>query len=58
MAVAVANARAQDGSVLYRVTGVDCETSQGRERVQALCRGEFPFPTDVASFSLVGNILK
>jgi nucleotide sugar dehydrogenase len=49
MAVAVANARAQDGSVLYRVTGVDCETPQGRERVQALCRGEFPFPTTDAA---------
>lgn len=45
MAVAVASARAHDGSVLYHVTGVDRETPEGRARVDAMCRGEFPFPT-------------
>lgn len=49
MAVAVATARAQDGSFLYQVTGVDRDTPQGRERVEALCRGVFPFPTTDAS---------
>jgi nucleotide sugar dehydrogenase len=45
MAVAVASARTQDGSFLYQVTGVDRDTPKGRERVEALYRGEFPFPT-------------
>ena len=45
MAVAVARARDSDGSVLYRVTGIDLPTSQGLERVNALRRGRFPFPT-------------
>ena len=45
MAVAVASARASDGSFLYQVTGVDRPTPQGSERVEALQRGVFPFPT-------------
>lgn len=43
--MAVAGARARDGTVLYQVTGVDRDTPQGRERVESLCRGVFPFPT-------------
>jgi len=45
MAVAVANARTEDGSCLYYVTGVDRDTPQGHARIEALCRGEFPFPS-------------
>ena len=45
MAVAVANARDEDGNYLYSVIGVDRDTSQGRDRVAAVCRGEFPFFT-------------
>lgn len=44
-AVAVAHARAENGSFRYQVTGVDRDTPQGRERVEALRRGVFPFPT-------------
>jgi len=45
MAVAVASACSQEGKVLYHVTGVDQDTSQGRERVAAIARGKFPFKT-------------
>ena len=45
MAVAVASARSHEGEVLYHVTGVDQDTSQGRERVAAIARGKFPFKT-------------
>jgi nucleotide sugar dehydrogenase len=45
MAVAVASARAPDGSCLYQVTGVDRATPQGIARAEALQRGVFPFPT-------------
>jgi len=45
MAVAVANVRGPNGELLYRVTGVDRNTPQGLERVQALSRGKFPFTT-------------
>ena len=45
MAVAVASACSQEGKVLYHVTGIDQDTSQGRERVAAIARGKFPFKT-------------
>jgi len=45
MAVAVASACSQEGKALYHVTGVDQDTSQGRERVAAIARGKFPFKT-------------
>jgi len=45
MAVAVASACSQEGKVLYHVTGVDQDTSQGRERVAAIAQGKFPFKT-------------
>ena len=51
MAVAVASARSDEGEVLYHVTGVDQDTSQGRERVAMVGRGEFPFRTTDKSLS-------
>ena len=51
MAVAVASARSHAGEVLYHVTGVDQDTSQGRERAAALARAKFPFKTTDESLS-------
>ena len=51
MAVAVASARDPDGNPLYQVTGVDQPTSQGRDRIDALHCGVFPFPTTDTSLS-------
>ena len=51
MAVAVASACDPDGNPLYQVTGVDQPTSQGRDRVDALRCGFFPFPTADTSLS-------
>ncbi len=51
MAVAVASARSREGEILYHVTGVDQNTAQGRDRVAALARGDFPFRTTDESLS-------
>ncbi len=45
MAVAVASARSEQNQPLYDVVGVDLATREGRERVESLSRGEFPFAT-------------
>ena len=45
MAVAVASARTSAGKARYQVVGVDQDTAEGRRRVEALNRGDFPFPT-------------
>jgi nucleotide sugar dehydrogenase len=45
MAVAIAGARSKEGHLLYDVTGIDRDTSNGRERVCAIQEGRFPFTT-------------
>ena len=45
MAVAVASAKDRNGNLLFDVVGVDRDTPAGRERVDLLNRGQFPFPT-------------
>lgn len=45
MAVAVASARDLDGNPWFDVVGVDLPTTQGRERIDALNEGVFPFET-------------
>jgi nucleotide sugar dehydrogenase len=45
MAVAVAAARDADGKPRFSVVGVDLPTPQGRERIDPLNRGVFPFGT-------------
>ena len=45
MAVAVASARTSAGKACYQVIGVDQDTAEGRRRIEALNRGDFPFPT-------------
>ncbi len=43
--VAVASARDAAGRPAYQVIGVDLPTPEGLSRIEALNRGEFPFPT-------------
>lgn len=43
--VAVASARDAAARPAYQVIGVDLPTPEGRARIEALSRGEFPFPT-------------
>ena len=45
MAVAISGARSKEGHLLYDVTGIDRDTSNGRERVCAIQEGRFPFTT-------------
>jgi UDP-N-acetyl-D-glucosamine dehydrogenase len=45
MAVAVASARSEQNQPLYDVVGVDLATREGRDRVESLSSGEFPFAT-------------
>ena len=44
MALVVAAARRDDGTARYLVIGVDQDTETGRARIEALGRGNFPFP--------------
>jgi UDP-N-acetyl-D-glucosamine dehydrogenase len=43
MAVAVAMARGSSGDPIYSVTGVDLNTTEGQERIDAINSGKFPF---------------
>jgi UDP-N-acetyl-D-glucosamine dehydrogenase len=43
MAVAVANARQDDGRPYFDVIGIDLPTPSGRQRIEALNNGTFPF---------------
>jgi UDP-N-acetyl-D-glucosamine dehydrogenase len=43
-AIAIAAARDPAGHPLYRVVGVDLPNDAGRERIDALNAGRFPFP--------------
>ena len=43
MALAVASARDADGRPRYRVIGVDLDTDAGRQRIEQLNQGRFPF---------------
>ena len=45
MAAAVASARDANGAPLYRVTGVDLDAPLGRQRIEAINEGRFPFET-------------
>ncbi len=45
VSVAVASARDDRGRPRYRVIGVDLPTPGGIARIEALSRGDFPFPT-------------
>lgn len=45
MATAVASARTPDGAPAFHVVGVDLPNDLGRERVEAVNAGRFPFPT-------------
>ena len=45
MALAVASARDADGRPRYRVIGVDLDTDAGRQRIEPLNQGRFPFRT-------------
>jgi nucleotide sugar dehydrogenase len=51
MATAVASARGEDGQPLFNVIGVDLPTADGHARIQAVARGEFPFPTTDAKLT-------
>jgi nucleotide sugar dehydrogenase len=51
VAVAIASARDSRGRPRYSVIGVDLPTPDGLERIEALCRGAFPFPTSDAALS-------
>lgn len=42
--IAIASSRTPAGRPAYNVIGVDLPTDQGRARIAALNRGEFPFP--------------
>jgi nucleotide sugar dehydrogenase len=44
VSIAVASSRTPAGYPAYNVIGVDLPTEQGRARIAALNRGEFPFP--------------
>ena len=56
MATAVAIARDGDGRLRHRVIGIDQDTRAGRERIEALERGDFPFFTlDDALVSATGQ---
>jgi UDP-N-acetyl-D-glucosamine dehydrogenase len=46
MAVAVAQARTADGQPRYQVIGIDLPTSAGLARIDAINRGDFPFPCE------------
>jgi nucleotide sugar dehydrogenase len=45
MSVAAANAKDANGEPCFTVIGLDLPTDAGRQRIDALCRGEFPFAT-------------
>ena len=45
MSVAVANAQDARGKPCFSVIGLDLPTEAGQQRIDALCRGEFPFGT-------------
>ena len=49
MAIAVASALDADGRPLYRVAGVDLDDAAGRQRIDSLNAGRFPFETTDAS---------
>jgi UDP-N-acetyl-D-glucosamine dehydrogenase len=52
VAVAIASARDDIGRPRYSVIGVDLPTADGLERIEALQRGVFPFPTTDSALSL------
>ena len=54
VAVAIASARTADGRPAYRVRGVDQATGSGLARIEALNRGEFPFP--ITDAELAGRL--
>ena len=63
MAVALAGARAADGTPCFNVVGVDLDTARGRHAIEHLENGRFPFATTdqsliatVAEAACVGNI--
>ena len=43
MALAVANARDQEGAVLFNVVGVELPTPEGLLRAESINTGKFPF---------------
>jgi len=45
MSVAAASARYANGEPRFSVIGLDLPTEAGQQRIDALCRGEFPFAT-------------
>ncbi len=45
VSIAIASAQDQNGSPRYRVIGIDLPTVDGVARIDALRRGDFPFPT-------------
>jgi hypothetical protein len=49
MAIAVASALDTDGRPMYRVAGVDLDDPAGRQRIDSLNAGRFPFETTDAS---------
>jgi nucleotide sugar dehydrogenase len=52
VAVAIASARDDFGRPRYSVIGIDLPTADGLERIEALRRGVFPFPTTDKALSL------
>jgi nucleotide sugar dehydrogenase len=63
MAVALAGARAADGTPCFNVVGVDLDTARGRHAIEHLENGRFPFATTdqsliatMAEAACVGNI--